>query len=164
MQRLFLRGSLPGRRRSASRVQEVKRNFDMQKNDETENEMLKTQCLALEEQVKLLVKTELTLRRTQAELIQSKEKIEDYNRTLEQKVEERTRELLQSNEKLKIEMIEREKAEEEKKKLQESLSRAAKMEAVGILPAVWRTILTIFLTVSSVIPSCCCERFLRIVL
>ena len=70
----------------------------MQKNDKKEIEVLKTQCSALEEQVILLVKTELTLRRTQAELIQSKEQIEEYNRTLEQKVEERTRELLQSNE------------------------------------------------------------------
>jgi two-component system, cell cycle sensor histidine kinase and response regulator CckA len=105
----------------------------MQKSNEKEIEVLKAQCSALEEQVILLVKTELTLRRTQAELIQSKEQIEEYNRTLEQKVEERTRELLQSNEKLKIEMIEREKTEEENKKLQESLSRAAKMEAVGIL-------------------------------
>ena len=53
---------------------------------------LKADCLALEEQVKLLIKTELTLRRTQAELIQSKETIEEYSRTLEQKVEERTKE------------------------------------------------------------------------
>jgi two-component system, cell cycle sensor histidine kinase and response regulator CckA len=98
-----------------------------------EIEKLEAQCLALEEQVKLLVKTELNWRRTQAELIQSKEKIEENNRTLEQKVRERTQELLQSNEKLKLEMLEREKAEAENKKLQESLNRAAKMEAVGML-------------------------------
>jgi two-component system, cell cycle sensor histidine kinase and response regulator CckA len=101
--------------------------------DENEIELLKAQCMALEEQVKLLVKTELKLRRTQAELIQSKEEIEKYNRTLEQKVDERTQELLCSNEKLKKEIVEREKAEEEKKKLEESLNRAAKMEAVGVL-------------------------------
>ena len=51
---------------------------------------LRAECSELEEQVKLLVKTEMKLKRTQAELIQSKEKIEEYNRKLEQKVEERT--------------------------------------------------------------------------
>jgi light-regulated signal transduction histidine kinase (bacteriophytochrome) len=55
-----------------------------------EIEKLRADCLALEEQVKLLVVTELKLRRTQAELIESKEKIVEYSRTLEQKVEERT--------------------------------------------------------------------------
>ncbi|MBN2272694.1 MAG: hypothetical protein JXR41_07305 [Bacteroidales bacterium] len=58
-----------------------------------EIEKLKADCLELEEQVKLLVITELRLRRTQAELIQSKEQIEDYSKTLEQKVEERTNRL-----------------------------------------------------------------------
>ena len=105
----------------------------MQKNDNHEITLLKTQCSALEEQVKLLIKTESELRRTQAELIHSKEKIEDYNKTLEQKVEERTHELLQINEKLRSEMAEREKAEDEKRKLVDCLKRAEKMEAVGIL-------------------------------
>lgn len=58
-----------------------------------ELEKLKSDCLALEEQVKLLVITEIKLRRAQAELIRSKEKIEEYNRILEQKVEERTAQL-----------------------------------------------------------------------
>ena len=62
-----------------------------------EIEKLRADCLALEKQVKLLVVTELKLRRTQAELIQSKEKIEEYSRTLEQKVEERTEQLQQAN-------------------------------------------------------------------
>lgn len=57
---------------------------------EEEIAKLKADCLALEEQVKLLVITEMKLRRTQAELMQSKNKIEDYSKTLEQKVEERT--------------------------------------------------------------------------
>jgi two-component system cell cycle sensor histidine kinase/response regulator CckA len=105
----------------------------MQKSDNHEINLLKTQCSALEEQVKLLIKTESELRRTQAELIHSKEKIEDYNKTLEQKVEERTHELLQINEKLRSEMAEREKAEDEKRKLVDCLKRAEKMEAVGIL-------------------------------
>ena len=45
------------------------------KNNEIDK--LKADCLALEEQIKLLVKTELKLRRTQAELVDSKEKIDE---------------------------------------------------------------------------------------
>ncbi len=59
-------------------------------NDKDEVEKLRADCSELEEQVKLLVITEIKLRRAQAELIQSKEKIEEYNRMLEQKVDERT--------------------------------------------------------------------------
>jgi signal transduction histidine kinase len=88
------------------------RMIAMEKSGDREVDALKTQCATLEEQVKLLVKTDSELRRTQAELIESKKKIEEYSRTLEQKVEERTRELLRMDEKLK---------------------RAEKMEAVGIL-------------------------------
>jgi two-component system, cell cycle sensor histidine kinase and response regulator CckA len=84
----------------------------MKNDDEQASEALRAQCLALEEQVKLLVKTESELLRTQAELIESRKKIEEYSRTLEQKVEERTRELLLMNEKLK---------------------RAEKLEAIGML-------------------------------
>lgn len=69
--------------------------------NKAEIEKLRANCLALEEQVKLLVRTELKLRRTQAELIQSKEIIEEYNRTLEQKVEERTKELRMSEKRFK---------------------------------------------------------------
>ncbi len=68
----------------------------MQEKEKEEILKLKNECLELEEQVKLLVKTELKLRRTQAELIDSKEKIEEYSRTLEQKVEERTKDLRES--------------------------------------------------------------------
>jgi light-regulated signal transduction histidine kinase (bacteriophytochrome) len=68
-------------------------------NDTRDEEILELRrsCLELEEQVKLLVKTELNLRRTQAELIVSKKKIEEANRTLEEKVRERTRELERKN-------------------------------------------------------------------
>jgi PAS domain S-box-containing protein len=69
--------------------------------NKAEIEKLRANCLALEEQVQLLVRTELQLRRTQAELIQSKEIIEEYNRTLEQKVEERTKELRMSEKRFK---------------------------------------------------------------
>ncbi len=105
----------------------------MQQNQHDEMEKLKSDCLALEEQVKILVKTEIQLRRTKAELIQSNQKIEDNNRTLEQKVEERTKELVIINEKLKREMVEREKAEIEIKKMENSLKRAERMEALGVL-------------------------------
>jgi light-regulated signal transduction histidine kinase (bacteriophytochrome) len=59
--------------------------------------MLRAACAELEEQVKLLVKTELKLRRTQAELMDSQKKIEVSNRTLEKKVRERTQELERRN-------------------------------------------------------------------
>jgi light-regulated signal transduction histidine kinase (bacteriophytochrome) len=64
---------------------------------DAEIKRLTAACLELEEQVKLLVKTELKLRRTQAELVDSKRKIEEANRTLEEKVRERTRELERKN-------------------------------------------------------------------
>jgi signal transduction histidine kinase len=57
---------------------------------------LKANLVELEEQVKLLVKTELRLRRTQTELLRSKETVAEYGRTLEQKVVERTSELTQA--------------------------------------------------------------------
>jgi len=60
-------------------------------NDKTKR--LEADLLELEEQVKLLVRTEIKLRRTQTELIRSREMVEEYSRNLEQKVEERTREL-----------------------------------------------------------------------
>src|SRR5664279_4660423 len=68
--------------------------------------------LELEEQVKLLVKTEMRLRRTQAELLAAKETIEEYSRTLEEKVEERTAELGHAY---------------------EQLNQASKMAAIGTL-------------------------------
>ncbi|RPJ06760.1 MAG: hypothetical protein EHM28_09455 [Spirochaetaceae bacterium] len=65
-----------------------------------EIEELRSNCIALEEQVKLLVQTELKLRRTQTELEKAKKEIEDYNRTLEHKVEERTMNLKRVNSEL----------------------------------------------------------------
>ena len=61
-----------------------------------EIEKLQKDCSALEEQVKLLVKTEIKLRRAHTEIIRAKEKIEENNRMLEQKVEERTAQLNQA--------------------------------------------------------------------
>jgi two-component system cell cycle sensor histidine kinase/response regulator CckA len=73
---------------------------------------LRSTLLELEEQVKLLVKTEMRLRRTQAELLRAKETIEEYSRTLEEEVEKRTAELGQA---------------------QEQLVQASKMAAIGSL-------------------------------
>ena len=61
--------------------------------DQEEIQELKANLLELEEQVKLFVKTEIRLRRAQSELIRSRQTIEEYSRTLELKVEERTKEL-----------------------------------------------------------------------
>jgi two-component system, cell cycle sensor histidine kinase and response regulator CckA len=59
--------------------------------------------------------------------------LQQYKEKLEKRVEDRTKALLQSNEMLKQEMMEREKARIENQKLEASLKRAEKMEAVGIL-------------------------------
>jgi light-regulated signal transduction histidine kinase (bacteriophytochrome) len=72
----------------------------LQKFEDAEIQKLKNDCLELEEQVKLLVRTELKLHRTQAELIESKAQVEEYNRTLEQKVKERTKKLTESEKRL----------------------------------------------------------------
>ena len=52
---------------------------------------------------------------------------------LESLVQARTAELLWSNEQLKREIVERERAEAEKRSLEASLKRAEKMEAIGVL-------------------------------
>jgi C4-dicarboxylate-specific signal transduction histidine kinase len=75
-------------------------------------EELQATLLELEEQVKLLVKTEMRLRRTKAELLAAKETIEEYSRTLEERVEERTAELSRAH---------------------EELNQASKMAAIGTL-------------------------------
>lgn len=59
--------------------------------------------------------------------------LQHYKEELERLVEDRTEELLKSNEMLKREMMEHEKASVENRKLEASLKRAEKMEALGIL-------------------------------
>ena len=59
--------------------------------------------------------------------------LQHYKEKLEKLVEDRTDELLKSNEMLKQEIIEREKASIENQKLEASLKRAQKMEAIGNL-------------------------------
>lgn len=59
--------------------------------------------------------------------------LQQYKETLEAQVEERSQDLLRTNELLKQEIIHNERANEEKLNLQANLKRAEKMEAVGIL-------------------------------
>ena len=59
--------------------------------------------------------------------------LHQYKETLEKQVKERTEDLMRSNEQLKREMLQNEKANKENLNLQTSLKRAEKMEAVGIL-------------------------------
>ena len=70
------------------------------------------------------------------ELIERKQielELRQYKETLEKQVEERTESLTKLNEHLKQEILQKEKANNEKLNLQTSLKRAEKMEAVGIL-------------------------------
>ena len=73
----------------------------MGKEEKEADEKYKEASLALEEQIKLLVKTEIELRRAQSELVKSKAQLVEYNRTLEQKIEERTKELNESGKRFK---------------------------------------------------------------
>jgi signal transduction histidine kinase/CheY-like chemotaxis protein len=59
--------------------------------------------------------------------------LQERRTRLESLVEERTNDLVRSNEKLRQEIAEREKAEAEKRQLEASLKRAEKMEAIGLL-------------------------------
>jgi signal transduction histidine kinase len=63
---------------------------------------------------------------------QTKE-LADLNKSLDEKVLERTKELDDAYNKLKIEIKERKEVEEEQEKLQAQLRRTYKMEAIGIL-------------------------------
>ena len=66
-------------------------------------------------------------------LQESEESIRRAHDDLEKQVQERTAELTIANERLKQQVEERERAEEEKKKLQSQLQHAKKMEAIGTL-------------------------------
>jgi sensor domain CHASE-containing protein/nitrogen-specific signal transduction histidine kinase/CheY-like chemotaxis protein len=66
-------------------------------------------------------------------LQESEESIRRAHDDLEKQVEERTADLTIANERLKQQVEERERAEEEKKKLQSQLQQAKKMEAIGTL-------------------------------
>lgn len=66
-------------------------------------------------------------------LEESNQALKELNANLEEMVESRTRELIQSNEKLQQEINERQRTDEEKRKLEQRLARSQKMEALGLL-------------------------------
>ncbi len=68
-------------------------------------------------------------------LTREREKVRLANQQLEGKVEERTAELIQANQCLELEIVERKQAEEEQARLQQQLKQAEKMEAIGKLAA-----------------------------
>ena len=105
----------------------------MQHEKSHELALLRKNCHVLEEQVKVLVRTELQLRRMKAELIQSKSIINEYNRNLENIVDDRTRKLMESNRKLQQEVAIRRKKEQELKVLEETIIRSERMDAASIL-------------------------------
>ena len=62
-----------------------------------------------------------------------KKKVTAINQKLEDRVEERTAQLIQTNEELKQEITERKKAEKERRYLEAQLRKSQKMEAIGTL-------------------------------
>jgi len=105
----------------------------MQQETSDEVNQLRENCRLLEEQVKVLVRTELQLRRMKAELMQSQSIINEYNRNLEKIIQERTGELLESNKMLQQEMKVRKKKEHELRVLEETIIRSERMDAASIL-------------------------------
>jgi len=67
------------------------------------------------------------------ETIRSRSILKNVNQELEQRVAERTRELLDANTRLREEIQERERAEQERKQLAGHLAQAQKMESIGVL-------------------------------
>jgi signal transduction histidine kinase/ActR/RegA family two-component response regulator len=61
------------------------------------------------------------------------QELQEHKAHLESLIEERTADLSTSNDRLRQEMAERERAEAEKQRLETSLKRAEKMEAIGVL-------------------------------
>ncbi len=76
----------------------------------------------------------MSLRDSYAELLEeTNRKLARLNTDLESIVDQRTRELRQSNEKLRNQIQERVRAEQARRALEERLSRSQKMEALGLL-------------------------------
>ena len=80
-----------------------------------------------------LVQTVRTRNLYSVKLEETNKALEELNTRLENAVEERTRELINSNIMLKQEINERMRADHEKKLLEERLARSQKMEALGLL-------------------------------
>ncbi|HQI82389.1 MAG TPA: ATP-binding protein, partial [Deltaproteobacteria bacterium] len=87
----------------------------------------------LEEQHRALLASMETRQKYARELEQANKVLEQLNARLEDMVQERTAELLKSNEQLRTEMNERIKADRARVELEERLARSQKMEALGLL-------------------------------
>ena len=85
------------------------------------------------EEIQARVGVHISLRRMQKHLEEANRQLRESHEELERRVEERTAELLVVNERLKAEMIERKRQEEEARKHQERLFHAAKMVSLGTL-------------------------------
>ena len=70
---------------------------------------------------------------THAQMIAARKGIEEVNRELEKRVEERTLQLMEINENLELKIEERNRAEGERARLETQLQQAQKMEAIGTL-------------------------------
>ncbi len=92
-----------------------------------------TMSLKLKEQKESLVKSMKARDSYAQQLEQINQQLEQFNTELESIVEERTKELRKSYEKLQAEIQERQKADSQKQALEERLARSEKMEALGLL-------------------------------
>ena len=72
-------------------------------------------------------------RRTEEALLDSQQQLQRSHEALERRVEERTRDLILANEALRKEIVERQRAQEERATLQNHLRQSQKMEAIGKL-------------------------------
>ena len=64
---------------------------------------------------------------------EEKKKVNEINRELESRVQERTAQLVQTNQELKQEITERKRSEKERRYLEAQLAKSQKMEAIGTL-------------------------------
>jgi signal transduction histidine kinase/CheY-like chemotaxis protein len=94
-------------------------------------------CAAMSTNIYKILHSAITLKHQNLEEIETRQKAESalnhYKNNLERLFLERTRDLARANEKLSREIIERQKAEEEKERIAEELLHAQKIEAIGTL-------------------------------
>ncbi len=74
-----------------------------------------------------------SLQRELGERRRTEQELQQHRAHLESLVEERTTDLVTTNDRLRLEIAERERVETERQRLEASLQRAEKMEAIGVL-------------------------------